>query len=94
MVLGTVAYRQLEEWTWIESFYFTVVTITTVGYGDLQPSSDASRMFTSIFIFFGVGIAIAGLSLMGHRYFEQQRKNIDLGLKHIEDRHKNSQKQI
>ncbi len=53
MTIGTVVYRFLEEWTWIQSFYFSVVTLSTVGYGDLHPTSDASRLFTAFYILGG-----------------------------------------
>jgi len=35
VVVGTISYHQLEDWSWTESFYFTVCTLTTLGYGDL-----------------------------------------------------------
>ena len=56
--LGTVVYRMLEDWGWIDSFYFSVVTLTTVGYGDLAPSSSESKLFTSFYL-------ITGISLLG-----------------------------
>ena len=34
---GTIFYRAVEDWTWVDSVYFTVITLTTVGYGDLSP---------------------------------------------------------
>ena len=58
MGIGTVVYHVLEDWSWIDSFYFSVVTLTTVGYGDLAPSTDASKLFT-------VGYLATGISLLG-----------------------------
>ena len=65
MLVGTIAFRLLEEWTWIQAFYFSVVTLSTVGYGDLHPSSDATRLFTALFILTGVGIVLASLTVIG-----------------------------
>ena len=55
---GTALFHAIEDWTWIESFYFTIATITTVGYGDIAPSNDGSRLITALFILFGVAIGV------------------------------------
>ena len=58
LALGTVVYRIVEDWSWVDSFYFSAVALTTVGFGDLSPSSDISKLFTVFYIF-------AGISLIG-----------------------------
>jgi len=73
---GTWAFHLLEEWTWAESFYFSVATLTTVGYGDIHPTTDSSRVFTAIFILVGVGIVIAALTSIGSRYLNTQEKEL------------------
>lgn len=65
MGIGTIVFHRLESWTWIQSFYFSVVTITTVGYGDFTPTNDISRLFTAIYILVGVSIGLVTLSLIG-----------------------------
>jgi hypothetical protein len=54
--IGTVAYRFLEDWSWVDSLYFSTVAVTTVGFGDLAPSSDASKLFTVLYILTGISI--------------------------------------
>ena len=51
-----------EHWAWADAFYFVVVSMSTVGYGDLAPSGSGSRLFTAVYIFFGVALVfqIAG----------------------------------
>ena len=56
LLLGTVAYRWLEDWSWIDSLYFCTVAVTTVGFGDLTPSTDASKLFTVIYVLSGVSL--------------------------------------
>jgi len=56
--IGTVVYRSLEDWSWIDSLYFSIVTLTTVGYGDLAPSTDASKLFTVMYL--AVGVSLLG----------------------------------
>ena len=58
LLAGTVAYRLLEDWSWVDALYFSVITLTTVGYGDLSPSTDASKLFTVVYV-------ISGISLFG-----------------------------
>jgi len=41
-------------WTVVDALYFSVVTISTVGYGDLTPSKDGTKVFTLFYIFFGI----------------------------------------
>ena len=65
IALGTILFHRLEPWTWIQAFYFSVVTITTVGYGDLAPSGDLSRLFAAIYILTGVSIGIVTLTIVG-----------------------------
>ena len=61
LVSGTIFYWAAEDWSLIQSLYFSVVTLTTVGHGDLTPTSDYSRIFTIIYIFIGVGVLFAFL---------------------------------
>ena len=56
LALGTVMYHWLEGWSWIDSLYFSSVAVTTVGFGDLTPTTDASKLFTVVYIFSGVAI--------------------------------------
>lgn len=54
--VGTIFYHFFEKLTWIDAFYFSVTTLTTVGYGDLAPKTDFGKVFTSIYILVGIGI--------------------------------------
>ena len=56
ILAGTVAYRLLEDWSWVDSVYFSVVAVTTVGFGDLTPSTDLSKLFTVAYVLVGISI--------------------------------------
>jgi voltage-gated potassium channel Kch len=56
IVVGAVAYRLLEGWSWVDSVYFSVIAVTTVGFGDITPSTDASKIFTVIYVLTGISI--------------------------------------
>lgn len=63
LVIGTVAYRALEDWSWVDSLYFSAVAVTTVGFGDLTPSTDASKLFTVAYVLSGIGIITTFVNL-------------------------------
>jgi voltage-gated potassium channel len=52
---GTIGYMLLEGTSFIDGLYLTVITITTVGYGDIVPVNPAGRLFTVVLVFTGVG---------------------------------------
>ena len=56
MAAGTVTFHYIEGWSWVDSFYFSSVAGTTVGFGDLAPTTDTSKLVSVVYIFFGVGI--------------------------------------
>lgn len=56
---GAVFYHLVEGWGWLDSFYFTVITLSTVGYGDFSPQTHLGKLFTIPFIFIGVGLFVA-----------------------------------
>lgn len=59
LLSGTLFYRNFEGWGWLDALYFSVATMSTVGYGDLTPATDAGKVFTIIYIFVGIGIFVA-----------------------------------
>ena len=66
--VGTVVYHILEDWGWVDSFYFSAVALTTVGFGDLSPSTDASKLFTVFYIFSGISLIGALLNELSKRH--------------------------
>jgi hypothetical protein len=50
--------HSLEGWDFSDSFYFTVVTISTVGYGDFKPTNDRSRTFIIFYTIFGTALLV------------------------------------
>lgn len=56
LALGTVVYHVVEKFPWVDAYYFSVVTLATVGYGDFTPHTTFGKIFTTFYIFIGVGI--------------------------------------
>jgi|ETNmetMinimDraft_2_1059921.scaffolds.fasta_scaffold276951_1 hypothetical protein len=65
LLIGTQIYHVTEGWSYFDSLYFTVVTATTIGYGDLVPHTTAGKSFTMIFPFIAIGLAFYLFSITG-----------------------------
>ncbi len=59
LISATVFYNMVEQWSVIDSLYFAVMTMSTIGYGDLVPTTDVSKVFTIIFTFLSIGSFVA-----------------------------------
>jgi hypothetical protein len=70
---GTIFYRQVEGWSWLDAFYFCVVSLATVGYGDLSPTTPFAKVFTIVYIFIGLSFFVSFINLLA-----QERKGIRL----------------
>jgi len=61
---GTAGYMFLEGWSFFEALYMTVITISTVGFGEVRTLSEAARMFTVVLILGGVSIMAYGITAL------------------------------
>ena len=83
LVSGTVFYSAVENWSLVDSVYFCVMTLATVGYGDLHPTSSISKIFTMVYFLVGAGVFVNFITklaaqrrhfhLSGHRQREDER---------------------
>ncbi len=62
LTIGTVVFHLLEGWSITDSLYVTAQTVTTVGFGDLSPSTFYGRIFASVFMLLGVGVVLYALT--------------------------------
>ncbi len=58
LTFGTGGYMVIERWSFFDALYMTVITVTTVGYGEVRPLDTEGRIFTIFLVLFGVGTAI------------------------------------
>ncbi|MCH4823455.1 potassium channel protein [Gramella lutea] len=61
-ITGVIGFHFLYDYTWIDALYMTIITISTVGYGEVQPMGTYGKLFTSVFIITGLFIFGFGLS--------------------------------
>jgi len=62
--VGAIFYSLTEDWSIADSLYFTVVALTTIGFGDLAPTTTFSRLFTVLYAIIGVGLIGAAANLI------------------------------
>jgi voltage-gated potassium channel len=60
--VGMIGYVCIEGFTWFEAYYMTIITLASVGFGEIRPLSDAGRMFTSLLIIFNIGLFAYAIS--------------------------------
>ena len=101
LAISIVAYSFVfERWSIIDSMYFACVSFTTIGYGDLSPSTAGGRCFCIFFALGGVAILAIALGVLGSRIIEQeiqamestQRKIVDQWLSRLPPKMKNNPK--
>ena len=68
-----MSYHYLEGWDFVDSLYFSVITLTTVGYGDFSPQTTGGKLFTIFYIFIGLGMILSFLQTV-FDHFDQERK--------------------
>jgi voltage-gated potassium channel len=71
IVFGGYAYHYIEGWSYLDALYFSVITATTVGYGDLVPVTPLGKIFTIIYAFLIIGIAFYFFTLVGRYFFKK-----------------------
>lgn len=54
-VLGTIGYVFIEDYSWFDAFYMTVITVSTVGYGEVEPLTNTGKIFTTVLIMSSFG---------------------------------------
>ena len=81
---GTFGYVLIEGWDILDAFYMTVITLSTVGYGEVHQVSIMGRLFTILLVFIGVGFTLYVISAVVQFVLEGQIRKI-LGRRKLEN---------
>lgn len=75
LIFGTVVFHYVEGWEWIDSLYFCVVTLTTIGYGDLYPTTVGGKIFNMFYIILGLGLILGFIRTIYTHYSNVRDKH-------------------
>lgn len=64
---GVIFYHFVEDIAWVDAVYFTSMTLTTVGHGDIVPQTDIGKLFTSVYAFLGIGMFLGLAGIIFHK---------------------------
>ena len=91
IVTGVMGYALIDRWDLLDSFYMTIITISTVGYTEVHPQSTAGRLFTSALIVVGVGTMLFGFGVFAEALTEnnfgiyRRQRQLERQLNHLRD---------
>ena len=77
LLVGMFFYHWAEGWSYLDALYFCVVSLATVGYGDLTPTTPIARMFTIVYLINGIGILLALFDRIRTVRTQQTRKRVE-----------------
>ncbi|MDA2931146.1 potassium channel protein [Acidobacteria bacterium AH-259-O06] len=83
-IVGTLGFTFIEGWSLLDAFYMTIITISTVGYGETHPLSSQGRLFASFLILTGIGTAVYTFTRLGQVLLEGELQGV-LGRKRMKN---------
>jgi voltage-gated potassium channel len=75
-IVGTIGFHFIEEWNFVDSFYVTITTLSTVGYGDFVPRTTEGKFFAVFIIIFGVGTMLYSFGLISEEVIEGRLRKL------------------
>lgn len=71
---GAYFFHQIEGWSYLDAVYFCVVTLATVGYGDLTPTTNTGKIFTIFYIPLGIGTFVAFATTLAQNLMKKDKR--------------------
>jgi voltage-gated potassium channel len=76
LIVGTIGFSIIQEWGLLDSFYMTVITVSTVGYGEVHPLNNHGRVFASFLILLWLGTAFYTTTRLGQWVLEGKLQDV------------------
>jgi voltage-gated potassium channel Kch len=77
ILIGSGVYHYLEGWSWVDSIYFSVITLTTIGYGDFAPQTESGKIFTIVYIIVGLGMILSFINAVYEHYNNRAAERLE-----------------
>lgn len=77
IVSGALVYHWIEKLNWVDAFYFSVMTLTTIGYGDIAPQTDAGKIFTIFYVLTGIGMMVGFVTQLFEALHKARMEEVD-----------------
>jgi voltage-gated potassium channel len=77
LTAGTFLFKHIEGWSTLDAFYFTGITMLTIGYGDVIPHTPAGKIAVVIFGFISIGISLYAVNLLARLAFKQKLESME-----------------
>ena len=74
LLVGSILFHFVEGWRYFDALYYSLITLTTVGYGDFSPATDLGKIISMIYIIFGIGILLAFIDILSEHRKERTVK--------------------
>ena len=74
IVVGGFSYHYLEGWDYVDSFYFSIITLTTIGYGDFAPQTTGGKIFTMFYVLIGLGMILTFIQTVYGHYTDTKKR--------------------
>ena len=71
ILFAAFSYMYIEGWDFIDALYFAVMTISTVGYGDITPQTNIGKLFTILYVISGMGVFVALVTRIANNVLRQ-----------------------
>ncbi len=72
IIIGTVGYMLIDDYSFVNALYMTIITVTTVGFGEVQHLSDIGKLFTAVLILGGLGVLAYFITSISQNLFQNQ----------------------
>ena len=83
---GTIFFHFVEGWSLLDSYFFTVITISTVGYGKLVPVTALGKIGTTFLIFGGLGVFAVAIHKFANFHMQKREEHTEWLVGHLGNR--------